>query len=600
MPMLSTLLLLAISLFPGEHPSLAPFTAVRWEGETPVARIDGSWLVLVELNDTSLEQIVRFARREHGSKWQKRISEDLVELLADMGIEAGESVTLKVREPDSDQIRVLSDVPMTEKNRTAAWRFNLERAREREKEQAAAAGSGGQAATLSREQAERDLLALGEVMRLHHSYYRLKGVDAERLLDEIRSRLSDPVRRDAFALEVMKFLARFGDGHTRVDENPNGILPRGYLPFLVAASGKRIVAFQADRSSLVDPDHPYLLKMDGRPIEEWVEAAAVLATDGSPQFRRFQSIRNLRFLQWVRGEMGLPTGDSLSIELGAARDNRSRKLSLDVSPRKPTFGAWPRTGSRLLKDKIGYLRIDDMVDLDDEPEVAEEIRRWMDEFRSTSGLVLDVRGNGGGTRDILRLLLPYFLSPKAQPVVVNVAAKRLREGQNPSAGGYLDNRFLFEQGSSKFGKAERAAIKKAGKRFKPEWKLPAGEFSEWHWCVIVPTGEDGTYHYRKPVVVLLDGACYSATDIFLGAFRQLKNITFLGTASGGGSGRSRGFDLPESGLKLRVSSMASFTPVGRLYDGRGIEPDTVVEPGSGYFIGEDDLQLATALRKLGG
>jgi C-terminal processing protease CtpA/Prc len=53
-------------------------------------------------------------------------------------------------------------------------------------------------------------------------------------------------------------------------------------------------------------------------------------------------------------------------------------------------------------------------------------------------------------------------------------------------------------------------------------------------------------------------------------------VTILGTASGGGSGRSRPARLAHSGIGLRLSSMASFQPDGRLYDGRGVEPDVVV------------------------
>lgn len=76
-------------------------------------------------------------------------------------------------------------------------------------------------------------------------------------------------------------------------------------------------------------------------------------------------------------------------------------------------------------------------------------------------------------------------------------------------------------------------------------------------------------------------------------------MTLLGSASGGGSARVQGAELPESGLSLRLASMASFQRSGLLYDGNGVRPDVIVDPEPGYFLnGGTDNILEAALARL--
>src|SRR5690606_15679039 len=103
--------------------------------------------------------------------------------------------------------------------------------------------------------------------------------------------------------------------------------------------------------------------------------------------------------------------------------------------------------------------------------------------------------------------------------------------------------------------------------------------------------------YRgRPVTVLMDAGCFSATDVFLSALKGLPNVTLVGEASSGGSARAQVVELPASGLKARFASMASFQASGELFDGRGVQPDVQVTPAPDYFLeGGRDLALERAL-----
>lgn len=109
---------------------------------------------------------------------------------------------------------------------------------------------------------------------------------------------------------------------------------------------------------------------------------------------------------------------------------------------------------------------------------------------------------------------------------------------------------------------------------------------------------DGRAPYAGPVAVLLDGRCFSATDVFLGAIERLPNVTLVGTASGGGSVRSEGAEIVgPPALRLRLASIASFRPDGRAYDGAGIEPDAGVWPAEGDAEFDAAVGVVSASRR---
>ena len=220
-------------------------------------------------------------------------------------------------------------------------------------------------------------------------------------------------------------------------------------------------------------------------------------------------------------------------------------------------------------------------------------------FAPLKGLVIDVRGNGGGSRDILRALFPYVMRLDDKPRVANVGAYRVPPGEERgNSEGYLQNRFMYPRTASVWRAEHKKPLFELEQRFEPDWKLPKDQFSAWHYLVLDRADSAGAFFYDKPVVILMDAGCFSATDIFLGAFKGWRNVTLLGTASGGGSGRSRGYTLHHSGIDLKLSSMASFRPNGQRYDGQGIEPDVVVRPHVDDLApgSQSDAQLDAALK----
>jgi hypothetical protein len=103
-----------------EYPKLAPYAAIRWEGERPVIQLDGEWFRLYAINTTTTDDIVAFSKKNYGDLWQKRFEEDLVELLTRMGRPPKDTVWLMIQTLDFPlDSRYVKDIPMTRANRDA-------------------------------------------------------------------------------------------------------------------------------------------------------------------------------------------------------------------------------------------------------------------------------------------------------------------------------------------------------------------------------------------------------------------------------------------------------------------------------------------------
>ena len=131
---------------------------------------------------------------------------------------------------------------------------------------------------------------------------------------------------------------------------------------------------------------------------------------------------------------------------------------------------------------------------------------------------------------------------------------------------------------------------------KPEYYL-LGEL-----IPLPPFEPQGPFQYVNPIVVLINGVCYSTGDIFPEVMKQIPTITLVGDTTGGGSSGSTSsapaeYELP-SGKRIFVG-----TTDWRAYDGlplewRGCFPDIRIEQTKSDIEAGIDRQLEYAIEML--
>ena len=565
---------------------LSPFSRVACQGDVAMVTYNGQPMELVSLNGLTTKRILDFCKQRYGNQWEKRFAEDLVEVLGGMGQKVGNTCSLVLKDASGKIVKV-EQAKMTSELRQQVWRSRQEQPRSAIPQ------------PFNRAVAAETLKNLHRAMQDRWAYFQANDCDFDRRFEDAQQQVSnghfDGVQgRQRFQATLETLVGHGIDGHARV-EVAGVPAVRRYLPFLIRPLGDRYVAFKSDRSGFLAPDTPYIThlgSMSGEmvAIESIVEYLSRFSPQGSPQYRKHQALRLIRRLDRIQNLLALQPDDQLRVSLQredttGAEDS---SLSLSVSDRFPTFGSFPQKSSQLLEHDIGYLRIAAM----DERAVT-EIHTWMPRFREANGLIIDVRGNGGGRRTALLAIADFLIGPEESPVVANVAKYRLHADFPEN---HLANRFLFPATSDRWSQAEREAITSFQVSFQPEWSPPANKFSAWHYLVLSHQANPGTFHFDRPVAVLMDDRCFSATDIFLAAIKQIEDVTLVGTPSGGGSARSVSLDLRPA--RVRLASMASFQPDGKLFDGNGVQPDKVVQAAPDFFVGKNDRVLASAMQLL--
>jgi len=450
---------------------------------------------------------------------------------------------------------------------------------------------------ITRAEASADLDTLTKMIDENSAYIWSSTFDYRASLHQLAAALPEQVSVSGLAVQLDRFIHLFGDDHAKVSEL-NKHVTKGGIPFQIGKSGSRYFLYNVTKGTFADAEHPYVRSIDGVTIEEWMRAAGDIGqgplSSPAARFGRAQAL--FPSIDRLRGVMGLPMGGPAALQMVSEDGSQVAPLSVPLEASLGKFGhpfGLPEE-SRMLEHNIGYLRVAAHQGEISEKLVA-DIPRLMQEFRNTDALIIDARQCGGGKRAVLNALFPYFMRADAAPYVFNVV--KLRKSQ---IGAGQDAASMFDDEDKKFEyigdkdlpKADLAAYRAFAANFVPMWTPPADKFTDWYFMALHP--QAGKPFYAKPVYVLIDWGIGSAGDIFTSAFKNWPGVTLVGTPTMGRSGQSRPFHLPNSGLDVVISTMASFQKNGQRYDTIGIQPDIAIEPIPSDWIGKSDSVLDRA------
>jgi len=201
-------------------------------------------------------------------------------------------------------------------------------------------------------------------------------------------------------------------------------------------------------------------------------------------------------------------------------DGQERQLSL-ARDSDSDFNTEPVISSHFVDAKVGYIRISRWTGSN----LISEFDRILEEFKTTKGIIIDVRGNGGGNDQLADLVNGRFVK---KPVVSSID-------------------FWRESGSDTYQKSIG-------------WVKPRGP-----------------WRYEGRVAALIDEGSMSACEHFVSGLEAMGSVLLVGTPTNGAGGGPTSVTLPD-GSRVRISRALGIRANGIVFEGHGIPPHVEITP----------------------
>ncbi|MBL0143472.1 MAG: hypothetical protein IPP91_15500 [Betaproteobacteria bacterium] len=276
-----------------------------------------------------------------------------------------------------------------------------------------------------------------------------------------------------------------------------------------------------------------LLEVGGEPAQAAYASALAETRDSSTAQARIASAarRTLRGDEGTAAILAFARGDGTPFTVSLTRKRT-------VSP--------PRVTHRILPSGFGYIRLTSWTQSLQGATIAA-----IESLKGTPGLVIDLRGNPGGSALMVR----------------NVAAR-------------------FFKGKLEFGRA----LTRTGK--------PITLAFDWIEVVKLKQELEGTGTYSGPLVVLVSEGSASGSELFAGILQSQGRATIMGRTTCGCLLAYMGYaDVPGGG-KLAYSEVGFVFPGGKRIEGEGVVPDVPVALTIADLLVDRDRVLEEAQGKL--
>ena len=464
---------------------------------------------------------------------------------------------------------------------------------------------------LTKQQVKGDLESLRKILNENSSYVYLNGYDFNKDFENYQRTLNDSIRLEDFGLFLTKTIGKIGDRHSSVREYE--VRDSLYLPFVYAPDGNKVVVLTRNtykKLEILNPKFPYLKNIDGFSTEDFLLKIHPKEISAPKKSYFTMAVREIRDIQKNYKILGKPLPKEIKLTLSDPSFKNDTVLVLSPVGRKQTLRPWDEkfesdyillkdddynkveTVNKLfnVKDKIGYIQLPAMVSKEDAPLLFDKINSFMKSIQNDSrALIIDVRSNGGGTRDLTYELAKYFIHPDSI-YVVNATKQR---GLIPLSKEYvesLNSRNLFS--FSELDNREQKTVKEFLKTFKPMYQLNNKKYSEYYFGLL--NGKklaNQSFYYDRPVYILANEKSFSAASVIVAVFKGIPNVKIVGVTTDGSSGNSDRFELPNSEIRIKLSTMVSFQKDGRILVGFGTESDIKIERDLNQILWKSDTQL---------
>jgi len=354
-----------------------------------------------------------------------------------------------------------------------------------------------------------------------------KGIFGREWIVPAQSRIRQVESDEQLYNILLELMAGLNDTHTRIISYPGQPQLQSPPVVLNQVEGK-IAVIRAHSETNLSPGD-VILSIEGRPVQNCLADIIKRVSNSTERGRIREACEQL-----LRGQPG--TTVNLTAQTA---DEKPRDIALQRQY-NPEFWNEPTITSRQLADSVGYIRIARWAG---DNEFVDEFDRIMETFRKTTGIILDVRGNGGGDGDLADLVNGRFTEI---PVISSID-------------------FWRQSGTDKYQKGIG-------------WVLPRGPWA-----------------YKGRIAALTDEASMSSCEHFVSGLEAMGNVLLVGAPTNGAGGGPITVRLSD-GTRVAISRALGLRANGIIFEGHGIPPHIFAAPSLEYLRQGRDSALEIAQR----
>lgn len=351
---------------------------------------------------------------------------------------------------------------------------------------------------------------------------------------------------------LQRMAAACRDGHTVVYFSSGGFETPGFSPFTTVLLPEGLYVRSVESRELADAGMrrgQKIVAVNGESPEVWaLRELKPYVCSSTPQWTLHEMFDGYNFSRVRKG-----TPMVLTLE-----NTDGSQFSLSHKVNEPqwdsSLGIRPELEFKVVDKKIGLLTIPHFQN----NETTAFFDSVFPRISQTDGLIIDLRGNGGGNSGYADHIARYLID---RPIATDRWITRV---YNPAfaSWGLKEETYSAQQDS------------------------------------MMPL--DGIKPYLKPVVLLTDRGTFSAAEDFTALLKSAGRITQIGTATGGSTGNGVRVLLTGNGqIMANICSKHDVAPDGTEFVGIGLIPDVVIEESAkSYFDTKHDDLISAAIRHL--
>ncbi|EFO81612.1 peptidase S41 [Oscillochloris trichoides DG-6] len=383
-------------------------------------------------------------------------------------------------------------------------------------------------APLTLSERRRIFVQVWETVRDHYLYADYNGVDWQAVYDEVSAQVDASTDAEAFYRLMERMIERLDDDHSRYESPQEVAAQQAEFSGTLRYGGIGAEIRDVDEGGLISSVVP------GGPADRAgiMPRDVIISVDGV-DYEDSDAFGPGGPISQVRGEPGTP------VRLGIRSPNQPPR-EVVVIREVIDLDAFNRVHARrLANSSLGLLSIPSFYVEGVDRQVRQAVEDLLQDGPLT-GLIIDVRANGGGYVHLMRNTIALFHD-----------------------GGII--------GST------------SGRSSSEEQRIPTGKQ--------IPDLRE------VPIVVLVSEETISAAEMFAAGMQVLGRARIVGTPSAGNTENLYSYDFAD-GSRLLLAEVAFYLPDGTPVEGRGVQPDRRVDAEWWRYQPEDDPQIQAAIEEL--